>query len=132
MNIGLIAHDSKKNLMQNFCFAYSSVLKKHTLFATGTTGRLVEEATGLPVRKYLAGHLGGIEQLCADITANTIDIMIFLRDPLHVKAHEPRINEVARLCDSNNIPMATNVATAELLIHALERGDLSWREIYHS
>lgn len=130
MNIGLVAHDSKKKLMQNFCIAYRGILSKHTLYATGTTGRLIEEATNLPVHKYLAGHLGGIQQLGADIAENNIDLVIFLRDPLTSKAHEPNVNNAVRLCDIHNIPLATNVATAELLIHALDRGDLSWREMY--
>lgn len=130
MNIGFIAHDSKKKLMQNFCIAYRSILAKHDLCATGTTGRLIEEATNLPVHKYLAGHLGGIEQLGADITNNNIDLLIFIRDPLTSKSHEPNVDNVVRLCDIHNIPLATNAATAELLVHALDRGDLSWREMY--
>ena len=130
MNIGFIAHDTKKKLMQNFCIAYRSILAKHDLCATGTTGRLIEEATNLPVHKYLAGHLGGIEQLGADVTNNNIDLLIFIRDPLTSKSHEPNVDNIVRLCDTHNIPLATNVATAELLIHALDRGDLSWREMY--
>lgn len=130
MNIGLVAHDSKKKLMQNFCIAYRGILSKHSLYATGTTGRLIEEATNLPVHKYLAGHLGGMQQLGADIAENNIDLVIFLRDPLTSKAHEPNVNDAVKLCDIHNIPLATNVATAELLIHALDRGDLSWREMY--
>lgn len=130
MNIGLIAHDSKKKLMQNFCIAYRGILGKHELFATGTTGRLIEEATNLPIHKYLAGHLGGVQQLGADISNNNMDLVIFLRDPLTPKSHEPNVNNVIRLCDMHNIPLATNLATAELLIHALDRGDLDWREMY--
>ncbi len=130
MNIGFIAHDSRKKLMQNFCIAYRTVLAKHDLFATGTTGRLIEEATNLPVHKYLAGHLGGEEQLAADISNNTMDLVIFLRDPVTMKSHEPRIVSILNLCDTHNIPLATNVATAELFIHSLERGDLAWREMY--
>lgn len=130
MNIGLISHDSKKKLMQNFCIAYRGILAKNTLYATATTGRLVEEATNLNVHKYLAGHLGGLQQLGADIENNQIDLVIFLRDPLNNKMNEPDINGVVRLCDIHNIPMATNLATAELLIHSLDRGDLAWREMY--
>ncbi|MCI8327194.1 MAG: methylglyoxal synthase [Lachnospiraceae bacterium] len=130
MNIGLIAHDSKKKLMQNFCIAYRGTLSKNDLYATGTTGRLIEEMTNLTVHKYLAGHLGGIEQLGAQILANEIDLVIFLRDPLTPKSHEPNVALVLQRCDENNIPIATNLATAELLLKALERGDLDWREMY--
>ena len=129
MNIGLIAHDSKKKLMQNFCIAYRGILSKHTIFATGTTGRLVEEVTNLTIHKYLAGHLGGEKQLGAQIENNELDLVIFLRDPLTPKIHEPDVNNVFKLCDIHNIPLATNLATAELLIKALERGDLDWRMI---
>ena len=130
MNIGLIAHDSKKKLMQNFCIASRGILSKHELYATGTTGRLVEEVTNLNVHKYLAGHLGGQQQLAAQIEHNEMDMMIYLRDPLTPKSHEPDVNDVVRLCDIYNIPLATNLATAELLVKALDRGDLEWREIY--
>lgn len=128
MNIGLIAHDSKKTLMQNFCIAYKGILSRHNLYATGTTGRLIEEATNLSVHKYLAGHLGGTQQLGSQIAQNDIDALIFLRDPMEPKPHEPNVNDVVRLCDVYNIPMATNLATAELIILALDRGDLSWPE----
>ncbi len=130
MNIGLIAHDSKKKLMQNFCIAYRGILSKHSLYATGTTGRLIEEVTNLNVYKYLAGHLGGEQQLGSQIENNGLDMMIFLRDPLNPNHHEIDINNIFRLCDVHNIPLATNLATAELLIKALERGDLEWRDIY--
>ena len=130
MNIALIAHDAKKKLMQNFCIAYRGILCKNELYATGTTGRLIEEVSNLNVHKYLACHLGGEQQLCAQIEQNQIDLVIFLRDPFKPKSHEPDVNKLVRLCDTHNIPLATNVATAELLIKALDRGDLEWREIY--
>ena len=130
MNIGLIAHDSKKTLMQNFCIAYRGILSRHELFATETTGRLVEEATNLTIHKFLAGHLGGMQQLGRQISQNNLDALIFLRDPMAPKPHEPNVNDVVRLCDVHNIPMATNLATAELLVLAIDRGDLDWREIY--
>ena len=130
MNIGLIAHDAKKKLMQNFCIAYRGILCKNELFATGTTGRLIEEVANLNVHKYLAGHLGGAQQLGAQIEHNEIDLVIFLRDPLSQKSHEPDVISVVRLCDIHNIPLATNLATAELLIKSLDRGDLEWREMY--
>ncbi|WP_314981871.1 methylglyoxal synthase [uncultured Stomatobaculum sp.] len=130
MNIGLIAHDAKKKLMQNFCVAYRGILAKHTLFATGTTGRLVEEVTNLTVHKYLAGHLGGEQQLGAQIEDNDLDLVIFLRDPLKPKPHEPNVGNVLRLCDIHNIPVATNLATAELLIKSMERGEFEFRNYY--
>ncbi len=130
MNIGIIAHNSKKKLMQNFCIAYRGILSKHSIYATGTTGRLVEEVTNLSIHKYLAGHLGGDQQICAQIEHNQMDLVIFLRDPLTQKTHEPDVNSIVRLCDMHNIPLATNLATAELMIKALERGDLEWREMY--
>ena len=128
MNIGMIAHDAKKKLMQNFCIAYRAILAKNEVYATGTTGRLIEEVTNLNIHKYLAGHLGGEQQMGAQIEHNEIDLVIFLRDPLTQKSHEPDVNNVVKLCDMHNIPLATNLATAELLIKALERGDLEWRE----
>ena len=130
MNIGLVAHDSKKKLMQNFCIAYCGILAKNQLFATGTTGRLIEEVANLQIHKYLAGHLGGSQQLGAQIEHNEIDLVIFLRDPLKPKSHELDVNSIVRLCDEHNIPLATNLATAELLIKSLDRGDLDWREMY--
>lgn len=130
MNIGLIAHDSKKKLMQNFCIAYRGSLSKHQLFATGTTGRLIEEVTNLSVHKYLAGNLGGEQQIGAQIEHNEIDLMIFLRDPMAPELHKPDINYIVRLCDMHNIPLATNLASAELLIKSLDRGDMEWREMY--
>ncbi|MBR3761593.1 MAG: methylglyoxal synthase [Lachnospiraceae bacterium] len=130
MNIALIAHDNKKKLMQNFCIAYRTLLSKHDLFATGTTGRLIEEVTNLNIHKQLAGHLGGEQQICAQIEHNQIDLVIFLRDPLHAKSHEPDVNNAVRLCDIHNIPLATNLASAEIMIRAIDRGDLDWREAY--
>ena len=131
MNIGLIAHNSKKKLMQNFCIAYRNILSRNTLYATGTTGRLIEEASNLTVHKFLAGHLGGEQQLAAQIEHNQMDLVIFLRDPQNPKSHEPDVNNVVRLCDTYNIPLATNLATAELLVKALDRGDMEWREFYN-
>ena len=130
MNIGLIAHDAKKVLMQNFCIAYRGILCKNELYATGTTGRLIEEVANLSVHKFLAGHLGGEQQLGAQIEHNQIDLVIFLRDPIQPKRHEPDVNNVVHLCDVHNIPIATNLATAELLIKSLDRGAMEWREMY--
>ena len=130
MNIALIAHDAKKKLMQNFCIAYHGILSKNELYATGTTGKLVEEVTNLSIHKFLACHLGGEQQIGAQIEHNQMDLVIFLRDPLTPKSHEPDVNHVVKLCDMYNIPLATNLATAELLIKSLDRGDLEWREMY--
>ena len=130
MNIGLIAHDAKKKLMQNFCIAYRGILSKHELFATETTGLLVESVTNLTIHKFLAGHLGGKHQLGSQIENNNIDLLIFFRDPLTPRSHEPDVNDIVQLCDKYNIPIATNIATAEALILALDRGDLDWREMY--
>lgn len=129
MNIALIAHDTKKELMVQFCIAYYGVLSKHNLCATGTTGKMVAEATGLNVQRYLSGSQGGDQQIAARISCNEIDLLLFFRDPISVKPHEPNGMNLLRLCDVHNIPVATNIATAEALIHALERGDLDWRDI---
>ena len=132
MNIGLVEHDSKKKLMQNLCIAYRGILCKHDLYATATTGRLVEEVTNLNIHKFLAGHLGGVQQLCSQVEQNQIDLIIFIRDAQTPKLHDPDVNNIFRLCDMHNIPLATNLATAELLIKSLERGDLDWRDVYKS
>lgn len=129
MNIALIAHDTKKELMVQFCIAYCGVLSKHNLCATGTTGKMVAEATGLNVQHYLSGSQGGDQQIAARISCNEIDLLLFFRDPISVKPYEPNDMNLLRLCDVHNIPVATNIATAEALIHALERGDLDWRDI---
>lgn len=129
MNIALIAHDTKKELMVQFCIAYCGVLSKHNLCATGTTGKMVAEATGLNVQCYLSGSQGGDQQIAARISCNEIDLLLFFRDPISVKPHESNDMNLLRLCDVHNIPVATNIATAEALIHALERGDLDWRDI---
>lgn len=128
MNIALIAHDSKKELMVQFCIAYCGVLSRHSICATGTTGKLVSEATGLHIQRFLSGSQGGDQQLASSISCNEIDLLVFFRDPMHPKSNEPNDNNILRLCDVHNIPVATNIATAEALVHALERGDLDWRE----
>ena len=130
MNIGLIAHDSKKALMQNFCIAYKGILGKHELYATGTTGRLIEDVTNLSIHKFHAGHLGGGRQMSAQIECNQIDAVIFLRDPVKQRQNELDYARVYDLCDMHNIPIATNVASAEILVMAIDRGDLDWRNAY--
>ena len=129
MNIALIAHDSKKEIMTQFCIAYCGILSKHNLCATGTTGKLVSEATGLNIEKYLIGSQGGDQQIGSRIACDEIDLLLMFRDPLNPKPGEPNDANLLRLCDVHNIPVATNIATAEALIHSLERGDLDWRDI---
>ena len=128
MNVGLIAHNSKKRLMQDFCIAYKSILGRNTLYATDTTGRFIEEVTDLNIHKFLPGHLGGQQQMAAQISNNDMDMVIFLRNPSETVPHEPDVNNIIKLCDLYNIPVATNLATAELLVLALGNGDLEWRE----
>lgn len=129
MNIALIAHDSKKELMVQFCIAYCGILCRHNLVATGTTGKAVAEATGLDITKFLAGSQGGAQQIASRIGCDEIDLLLFFRDPLNPKSDEPDESSLLRLCDVHHIPVATNIATAEVLIHGLERGDLDWRDI---
>lgn len=129
MNIALIAHDSKKELMTQFCIAYCGILSKHSICATGTTGKLVAEATGLNIDKYLSGSQGGAQQIGSRIACDEIDLLLMFRDPLNPKPGEPNEANLLRLCDVHNIPVATNIATAEALIHSLENGDLDWRDI---
>mgnify|MGYP001132491656 FL=1 len=129
MNIALIAHDAKKELMIQFCIAYCGILSKNNLCATGTTGKLIAEATGLKIDRFLSGAQGGDQQIASRIACNEIDMVLFFRDPLTMKEHEPNEMNLMRLCDVHNIPFATNIATGEMLIHGLERGDLDWRTI---
>lgn len=128
MNIAIIAHDTKKELMVQFCIAYCGILSRHTILATGTTGKLVHDATGLDIMKFLSGT-GGAQQIASRIGCDEIDLLLFFRDPLSPKPEEPDENALLRLCDVHNIPVATNIATAEALIHSLERGDLDWRDV---
>ena len=130
MNIGLMAHDSKKELMQNFCIAYKGILSRHTLYATGNTGMMIEDVTNLSIRKFLPGQLGGGRQLGTQIECNEMDAVIFLRDPALTLNDDADYDRINRLCDISNIPVATNIATAEILILAIERGDLDWRDLY--
>lgn len=129
MNIAIIAHDAKKELMTQFCIAYCGILSRHRLFATGTTGKLVADATGLDITKFLSGAQGGDQQIGALIACNEIDMLLIFSDPLDPKEHEPNVNSLLRICDVHNVPAATNIATAEALIHSLDRGDLDWRDI---
>jgi methylglyoxal synthase len=128
MNIALMAHDDKKELMVQFCIAYCGILSRHNLCATGTTGKLVSEATGLKITSFLSGGQGGDQQIEARIACNEIDLLLVFRSQ-EPNAYEPKEDSLLRLCDVHNIPVATNIATAEALIHSLERGDLDWRDI---
>ena len=130
MNITLMAHDKKKELMVQFCTAYKSILAKHTLSATATTGRLVAEATGLPISLFLAHNQGGHQQVDARIAYNEIDMVLMFTDPNSTDRTDNQYTlRTLLLCDAHNVPVATNLATAELLILGLERGDLDWREL---
>ena len=128
MNIALLAHDNKKDLMVQFCTAYAGIFSKHTICATNTTGRMIAEATGLPIHLFLARVHGGCEQIGARIAYNEIDLVLFFNDPHDDKSCED-VRYISTLCDQNNVPFASNQATAELLILGLGRGDLDWRDI---
>lgn len=133
MNITLLAHDKKKELMVQFCTAYKSVLAKHNLSATATTGRLVAEATGLPMTLFLSHNQGGHQQVDARIAYNEIDLVLMFTDPNSIDPWEDQqIVQTIHLCDTHNVPVATNLASAEMLILGLQRGDLDWREMMRS
>ncbi|WP_461200635.1 methylglyoxal synthase [Anoxybacillus sp. TBDG-1] len=129
MKIALIAHDKKKEDMVQFVTAYQHILAGHELYATGTTGLRIQEATGLSVHRFQSGPLGGDQQIGAMIANNDMDMVIFFRDPLTAQPHEPDVSALIRLCDVYAIPLATNMGTAEVLVHGLERGDFAWRNI---
>ncbi len=129
MNIALIAQDSKKELMVRFCIAYCGILSRHKLCATATTGKIVSEATGLRIVNFLSGVQGGCQQISSRVSCGEVDMVIFFRDGVHPEMITPADNDLLRLCDVHTIPVATNIATAEVLIHGLERGDLDWRNI---
>lgn len=129
MNIALLAHSSKRELMVQFCIAYRGILSKHHLCATGTTGKLISEATGLKIFKFLSLEQGGDQQIASRVACNEIDLLLFLRDPNLLSGEKDDASDILRLCDVHTIPVATNIATAEALIHALEQGFLDWRDI---
>ena len=133
MNVGLIADDAKKKLMQNCCIAYRGILSRHQLYATGTTGRLIQEAAGLNVHKLLEGHVGGEQQMSAMIEQNQMDLVLYFRDPdreTGIRNGNSDLTKAIRSCDIHNIPLATNIASTEILLKSLDRGDLDWREMY--
>jgi methylglyoxal synthase len=131
MKIALIAHDRKKELMVKLTLAYQPILAKHELFATGTTGLKVAEATGLAVHRFKSGPLGGDQQIGAMISEDQLDLVIFLRDPLAAQPHEPDVTALIRLSDVYEIPLATNIGTAEILLRGLAAGFADFREIVH-
>lgn len=129
MNIALIAHDEMKNTMVGFCIGYESILCNYGLYATGTTGKRIEDETKLKIKRLASGPLGGDQQIGSLVVSQDIDLVIFLRDPMTAQAHEPDIQALIRLCDVYHVPIATNLASAEIFIKALDRGELSWREV---
>ncbi len=132
MTIAIIAHDSKKELLLQFCTAYRGLLAKHHLIATGTTGRLLNQALDLSVECYLAGRLGGSQQISSCISCGEVDLVIFFRDALNPHQSEPNAQNILRLCDVHGIAIATNIATAEVLLRGLDQGDLDYREALHA
>ncbi|MEK5231511.1 methylglyoxal synthase [Lysinibacillus sp. FSL K6-0232] len=129
MKIALIAHDHKKDNLVQFAIAYQNILQEHTLYATGTTGQRVIEATGLEVTRFRSGPLGGDQQIGAMIANNDMDMVIFFRDPLTAQPHEPDVSALIRLCDVYQVPLATNMGTAEILLKGLQEGFVDWRMI---
>lgn len=131
MKIALIAHDRKKEEIVQLAMAYETILANHQLYATGTTGTKIMEATSLTITRFLSGPLGGDQQIGAMIAQNEMDAIIFLRDPLTSQPHEPDIQALLRLCDVHKIPVATNMGTAEILLKALANDEMAWRKIVH-
>lgn len=131
MNIALIAHDSRKELLAQFCTAYIRIFSQQNLVATGTTAKIIHDATGLNVRSLYPGSKGGAEQIGSMIACGEVDVLLFFRDPIGAKIGEPNDANLLRLCDVYSIPVATNIATAEVIIHGLENGDLAWLELQH-
>lgn len=131
MNIALIAHDNRKELMARFCTAYAGILSRHSLCATSSTGMYVAEHTGLPIKSYMIGAFGGREQIGMRLNYNEIDLVLLFHDPEGAD-YMDAVSYIANCCDRNKIPLATNSATAEALILALDRGDLNWREYVRS
>ncbi|AME08365.1 methylglyoxal synthase [Bacillus siamensis] len=129
MKVALIAHDKKKQDMVQFTTAYKDILSRHELYATGTTGLKIQEATGLSVERFQSGPLGGDQQIGALIAANALDLVIFLRDPLTAQPHEPDVSALIRLCDVYAIPLATNMGTAEILVRTLDGGAFDFRNL---
>ncbi len=128
MEIAIIAHDLKKELMTQFCIAYCGILSKHNICATAVTAKYISEATGLEIDRLMSGDQGGEEQIASRIAYNEIDVLLYFRDTRPNAKYNPAEYELLRMCDTYNIPVATNIATAEVVVTALERGDLNWRD----
>ena len=128
MRIALIAHDKKKDLMISLSEKYQNILSKHTLYATGTTGTLIMGATGLKINRMKSGPVGGDQQIGSMIACSELDLVIFLRDPLTAQPHEPDVSALLRLCDVTNTPLATNLASAEIMLNALEKDEIQCRK----
>lgn len=124
MRIALIAHDKKKQDMTSLALKYKEVLSKHDLYATGTTGTLIMGETGLAINRMKSGPVGGDQQIGSMIACSELDLVIFLRDPLTAQPHEPDVSALLRLCDVVNIPLATNLASAEIMLTALGRNEI--------
>lgn len=131
MQVALIAHDEKKNAIVAFARKNKRILEECTLFATGTTGKMIQEKTGLKIICFLSGPVGGDAQISAMVASEKIDLVVFLRDPLTAQPHEPDILALLRICDVHNVPLATNITSAELLLHALAGKDTPWQDIQH-
>ena len=129
MQIALIAHDKKKDEMVRFAVKYKDVLIKHDLFSTGTTGKRINDVTGLPVKRFLSGPIGGDQQIGALVAEDVVDLVIFLRDPLTAQPHEPDVQALLRICDVHRVPLATNIISAELLLQAMDSLDVDRREL---
>lgn len=129
MKIALIAHDRKKNNLVEFAIAYRDILAEHKLYATGTTGQKIMDATGLSITRFNSGPLGGDQQIGAMIANNDMDMVFFFRDPLTAQPHEPDVTALVRLCDVYHVPLATNMGTAEILLKGLQKGFVDWRLI---
>lgn len=129
MKIALIAHDEKKDDLISFVIAYQETFAKCELFATGTTGLRIMEATGLAVHRYQSGPYGGDQEIGAMVAKNDLDMIVFFRDPLTAQPHEPDVSALIRLADVYSVPLATNMGTAEIMLQGLKRGDLSWRNV---
>ena len=129
MEIAIIADDAKKELMTQFCIAYCGILSKHNICSTSITGKYISEATGLNIEKLLPGTHGGVQQICSRVSYNEIDLVMYFRSSDPNAPFKEEESNLLRMCDAQNVPVATNIATAEILVCALDRGDLAWRDI---
>lgn len=129
MNIAIMCHDNKRELVIHFCAAYVGILKNHYVCATDEIAKAISKNTGLLVDKCLAYDLGGVEQICSRLSCGELDLVLFFRDINDKRLDQQSERDIIRLCDLNNIPLGTNMGTSEALIHALDRGDLDWRKV---